>query len=296
MTAFEKILHFLEGEMTRPGNYGWFHLMFMGIAIAVTVFLCLKFKDCDTKTVNRILLISWIVMVVGEVLKQTLFSFNFDGTTVEWHYQWYAFPYQLCGTPLLVMPAIFLSKEGKFRDACLAFMATFSLFGGLAVYFYPNDVFVSEIAINLQTMIHHGIQVVVGIFLVVHNRKKLTLKYYFGSVAVFAALVALAIAMNISIYHIFKARGIDETFNMFFISPYFPCTLPVLSIFYPMVPYPVFLAIYIFGFMIVCAIMHFGAKGIVALTMLGKKENTDKAETPVVEAEVNEESKTPSGT
>ena len=75
MTAFEKILHFLEGEMTCPGNYGWFHLMFMGIAIAVTIFLCLKFKDCDTKTVNRILLISWFVMVVGEVLKHSRISY-----------------------------------------------------------------------------------------------------------------------------------------------------------------------------------------------------------------------------
>ena len=39
-----------------------------------------------------------------------------------------------------------------------------------------------------------------------------------------------------------------STFNMFFISPYFPCTLPVLSEIYPVVPYPVFLLLYVLGF------------------------------------------------
>ena len=265
MTTFEKILYFLQGEMTCPENYGWFHLMFVGIVISVTVFLCLKFKDCNTKTVNRILLIAWIVLMVGEIAKQILFSFSSDGVTASWYYQWYAFPYQLCGTPLVVLPFIIFSKEGKLRNACMAYMATFSLFGGIAVYFYPNDVFVREIAINLQTMIHHGSQVIFGIFLAVYNRRKLTFKYYLSSIYVFLVLVAAAVVMNVGVYHIFQAKGIGDTFNMFFISPYFPCTLPVLSSIYPLVPYPVFLAIYVFGFMLICAVMHFSTKGIVAI-------------------------------
>ena len=252
--------------MTCPVNYGWFHLMFVGIIISATVILCLKFKDCNTKTLNRILLIAWIILMVGEIVKQVLFSFSSDGITATWDYQWYAFPYQLCGTPLVVLPFIVFSKEGKLRDACMAYMATFSLFGGLAVYFYPNDVFVREIAINLQTMIHHGSQVIFGILLAVYNRRRLTFKYYLSSIYVFLVLVAAAVVMNIGVYHIFQANGIDQTFNMFFISPYFSCTLPVLSSIYPLVPYSVFLAIYVLGFMAICAVIHYGTKGIIALS------------------------------
>lgn len=267
MTTFEKILYFLKGEMTRPGNYGWFHLLFVGIIAAITIVLCLKFKNCKTKTLNRILLIAWIVLMVGEIAKQILFSFDSDGITASWNYQWYAFPYQLCGTPLVVLPFIIFTKEGKFRDACMAYMATFSLFGGLAVYFYPNDVFVREIAINLQTMIHHGLQVVIGILLAVYNRRKLTFKYYLSSVYVFVVLSAIAIVMNVGVYHLFQAKGIGDTFNMFYISPYFPCTLPVLSAIYPLVPYPVFLAIYVFGFMLISAIIHYSTKAIVSIAI-----------------------------
>jgi hypothetical protein len=44
---------------------------------------------------------------------------------------------------------------------------------------------------------------------------------------------------------------------MFFISPYFECTLPLLDTVYAAVPYPVFLAIYVFGFMIIAAIIFY---------------------------------------
>lgn len=42
-------------------------------------------------------------------------------------------------------------------------------------------------------------------------------------------------------------------FNIFWISPYFPTKLPILSSFRPLVPYPLFLMIYIFGFILIAA-------------------------------------------
>lgn len=273
MNTFEKCLYFLQGKMELPKSYGWFHLIFIALVIGAALFLCLKFKNCKEKTVNRILLIAWIILIIGETLKQLLFSFSFDGTAAVWHYQWYVFPYQLCGTPFVVMPFIIFTKEGKLRNACLAFIATFSLFGGLATFFYPRDVFTSGIAINIQTMIHHGTQVVIGIFIAVHNRYKLTFKYYIGAVCTFLVLTSAALAMDIGMYHYLRSVGSSEVFNMFFISPYYPCTLPLLSTIYPKVPYPAFLAIYIVGFMIIGAIMHYGAKGIFYPMLRRAKKN-----------------------
>lgn len=257
MNAFEKIVHFFEAEMERPTNYGWFHLMFVGIVIISTVFLCLKFKDCNDKTFKRIALICWLVMVVLEIYKQIIFTFEYDGvSTVTWDYAWYAFPYQLCSTPLYVLPFIAFLNDGKIRDAFVSYMAFFSLFGGIAVFFYPNDVFVETIGINIQTMIHHGLQIVLGIYFIVHERRKFGIKLYLKSIPVFASLVAIAVILNEAMFKYLTVNGMDDTFNMFYISRHFDCSLPILADVYKAVPYIVFSLIYILGFVLVSLIIY----------------------------------------
>ncbi len=248
MNLFYRILNLLEETMETPTNFGWFHLMFIAIAILSTVFLCVKFRNCSDKVFRRIALIGWILIVSLEVYKQIIYSYNFDNGVVTWDYQWYAFPYQFCSTPLYALPFIIFLRDGRIRDAFIMYMSTFSLFAGLAVFAYPNDVFISIIGINIQTMIHHGLQIVFGIYFAVYLRKKYTLYSFLKSVYVFVGFSLLAILLDISVYKIFITKGIDETFNMFFISPYFPCTLPVLSIIYEKINYLIFLFMYIIGF------------------------------------------------
>ena len=151
------------------------------------------------------------------------------------------------------------------------YMATFSLFAGLAVFVYPNDVFIETIGINIQTMIHHGSQIVFGIFFASYFRKKLNLKRFLSSIAVFAVFCSIAIILNIIIHHAFIANGIDETFNMFYISPYYPCTLPILSTVYEKVHYSLFIILYIFGFALVAYIIYNIENLIINLSEKGKK-------------------------
>lgn len=265
MNILEKILYGLQSEMTTPTNYGWFHILFIVIAIVSTVLLCKYFKNCSTKTFNLITLIGWGIIFSFEILKQLIFSFNYSDGVVSWDYAWYAFPYQLCSTPLYILPFVFLLKDGKIRDAMLSYIMTFSFFGGLVVYLYPNDVFQYMISINIQTMVHHGIQVVLGIFFMVHNRNKLNFKFWIKSIYVFSILAGVALLLDISIYHIFKANEITDTFNMFFISPYFNCTLPILSLIYPNVPYIIFLLIYLLGFTLISYLIYLIQKSIYKL-------------------------------
>ena len=266
MNLFEKLLHSLEGEMTEPTNYGWFHLMFVAIVILTTVVLCTKFRNSSDDTLRRIVLICWIVIVVLEIYKQLIFSFECDENgIVTWDYQWYAFPYQLCSTPLYVLPFIAFMKDSKIRDCFIAYISSFSVFVGVAVFFYPNDVFVETIGINIQTMIHHGLQIVLGVFLFVYFRNRVGIKHYLKGIPVFAVLVTVAIVLNEWVYASFTAQGIDETFNMFYISRHFDCTLPVLSSIYPLVHFVVFSLIYILGFVIVSSIIYFLQIGIMKL-------------------------------
>ena len=67
---------------------------------------------------------------------------------------------------------------------------------------------------------------------------------------IFIGMVGIALALN----HL-APFVTEDTFNMYYIGPRFPCTLPVLSAVYDQVPYIVFLLIYIIGFSLVAALL-----------------------------------------
>lgn len=184
-----------------------------------------------------------MIIVFLEIVKEIEYSSYFENEVQLWDYPWYIFLFQLCSTPLYILPFVVFVKNKKIRQYFISYMMTFSLFGDLAVYAYPNDVFVETTIINFQTMIHHGMQIVLGIFLVVVYRKQYDFKFFLKGILVFVGLSITAMALNVSMYHIFQNKGLDDTFNMFFVSPYFDCTLPVLSLIYPKVPYIIFLLI-----------------------------------------------------
>ena len=280
MNFFEKILSDLAMQMDSPESYGWFHLMFVFLTIVASVALCCRQRDASDKTVRLICLVGWLLMVVGEVLKQIVYTYEIVDGAIVADFQWYAFPYQLCSTPLYVLPLVIFLKDGLVRDAATAYMIAFSIFGGLCVYVFPGDVFGTNYAVVcLQTMVHHGLQIVLGVYLASRYRAKLNYKYYLKGGVVFVALLVVAMIMNIAVHNALAGAGIDETFNMFYISPYFDCTLPLLSLIYPKVPYPVFLAIYVVGFIAAAAIIFYAAKGIVYLLHKAslKKEIPDEA-------------------
>lgn len=247
------ILHFFRTVMVTPKPFGAWHLTSIFLVVATIALLVWRFRRADEKTVRIILLCAWVLMVLGEVYKQITFTYNFapDGTVIK-DYMWHVFPYQFCSTPLYVLPFAALLPNGRVRDAFLVFLCTFSLFGGFAVYCLPGDVFVSLVGVNIQTMLHHGLQIVVGVYLAVRYRDKLCLRRFLGALAVFACLVVIAVGLNIGMHHYLVATAQNtEAFNMFYLSPYYECYMPVLSIIRPLVPYGVFLPIYVLGFALI---------------------------------------------
>ena len=243
MNTFEKIIHALQGTMETPTNYSLFHLVSVAIIVVSTIAVCLLLKNSKQKTFRIFVFVCWALIFLLEVYKQLVFSFSLTDNKPVWDFQWYAFPFQLCSVQLYLLPFVVFLKDGKVRNAIMAFLTFFSFFGGLVVFIYPNDVFISMIGINIQTMVHHGLQVLLGIFFAVYNRKKLGFKYYLSGLIVFATCIAVAMSLNFIV-----PTFTNETFNMFYISPKFDCTLPVLSAIYPKVPYIVFLLLYVAGY------------------------------------------------
>ena len=74
------------------------------------------------------------------------------------------FPFIFVQSPMYIAPIAAFLRPGKVRQAILNFLGTFGLFGGLAVMIYAQPVFITTIGINIQTMVHHGAQVVLGSF------------------------------------------------------------------------------------------------------------------------------------
>jgi hypothetical protein len=152
-----------------------------------------------------------------------------------------------------------LIKQGKVHRSLCAYLATYSVFAGTCVMFYPNSVFVNTVGINIQTMICHGAMVVIGGYLLGSGYVKMEAKTVLRAMPVFACAVATAAGMN----ELAHAAGI-EGFSMFFISPYETCMLPVYSLVHNAVPFPVNLCIYVLGFtaaafivMYACRSLHF---------------------------------------
>lgn len=240
------IINILNASMTEPTSYGWFHLLSIFLIILTTIFLCKKFKNPSKKTVNKILLSFALISIFLEIYKQFNYTFSYDGNIVTADYQWYAFPFQFCSTPMYVALLAVIIKKEKIHNALCAYLATVSTFAGVCVLAYPEQVFIDTIGINVQTMICHGGMIAVGIWLLSCGYVNLKHKTIIPAALTFAVMVVIASIMNEIAY--FTGLLENETFNMFYISPHCDPSLPVYSLVQNVLPFPVSLIIYIIAF------------------------------------------------
>lgn len=249
----EEFLHWLQGTMEKPTWFGWFHILWLCIMIAECVTIYIFRNKMSKKTINLIILCTGIALIIFEIYKQVEMSFRYNGGNGNstWRYQWYSFPFQFCSTPMYLMVLAGILRKGKTYDCIMSYLATFALFGGLVVMIYPGDVFTKTIGINIQTMFWHSSMFSIGFLILATRSVELNLKTVLKASIVFGIMLALALMMNIAWHY----GGIDKTFNMFYISPYYKCPLALLNIIYDKVPYIIFLAIYIIGFMLAATLM-----------------------------------------
>lgn len=249
MNILEQIINYLNFQMETPNDYGWFHILSLIIMILIIIVLSIKKPN-----IKKVLFVCSLIMIVFEIYKQ--FAFSFDSTSITWRYQWYIFPFQFCSTPMYVAFIASIIKNKKIENALLCFLATYGLVGGISVMLYPNTVFVSETLINVQTMTHHGLMVIMGSYVIISKSIDFNVKTIISALKVFSILIFLAVLINIVTYYI----GIDEGLEMFFISPFHTSTLPVFSIIYEKTPYIIFLIFYILIFTIGSSIPLFISK------------------------------------
>ena len=262
MSFWQSLLAFLDTSMETPPAFGWFHLMWLAISFLALIPLLRFPKQQSEDHVRRVVLTTAIVVIVLEIYKQINYSFSYaDGIVFD--YQWYAFPFQFCSTPMYIGLLAGLTKKGKLHDSLCAYLATYAVFAGAAVMIYPNDALVNTIGINIQTMICHGSMITIGIYLYATGHVKLSHKTVLKAMPVFAVTVSMAAVMNEIAYRVGLLE--TETFNMFYISPYCDPHLLIYKDVQAVVPFPWSLVIYILGFTAAAYIILLLAMGIGAV-------------------------------
>ena len=245
MNMFEKILYFLQGEMVEPMAYGWYHIMWLCFVV-IAIFILYKKRESHSEKKLKWILGSYsIIAFILEVLKELIWSFNYDSVTniVTWDYPWDSFPFQLCTTPIYVTIICLFLGKGKLRDSLLSYMAYITILGSVATMIIPDDCLVGDILVNIHTMWMHCGSFVVSVYLLMSGEVKINLNSVKKAIITFLIFLFIALTMNIIVYNL----GIlgDKTFNMFYISPYFTSVLPIFDTIQETVPYVIFLLTYI---------------------------------------------------
>lgn len=264
------VLKFLDTPMTEPPSYGWFHILFCVLSVAVGVLLCLFLRD-GKKYAPRVVFITAVVVFVLEIYKMINFGFEYENG-ISYSFPWSSFPFQFCSTPMYVGLLVGLFRKGRIHDSLCAYLATFAVFAGLCVMVYPNDVFIETIGINVQTMICHGSMLTVGIYLFGSGYVKTEHKTVLKAIPVFCVMVAIAMGLN---EWAFRSGLLEEHFfNMFYFSPHADPHLPVYSNVQNAlgVANPLSFIIYVAVFTLAAYLMLLIAMGIRALLTSKKKE------------------------
>ncbi len=261
---FEKIVTFLAKRDVPPKAWESFHVISL-IIIGIACIAAFFFKKFYTKErVAYITLICGIILLLFETYKQLIFTYR--PATDEWRYSFGVFPFQFCSTPIylsIIAFVLYKLKKEKIYNAILAFLATYCLIAGFIVLFFGTQtVFVQLVGSNIQSMVHHGIMILLGLIILLSGSISFNPKTLFSAFCVFLPLVFAAIAMNF-------AFGNGQKFDMFYLAIDSPFMKRLsLQLFGTTVPYPVYVIGYITLFTFASAVVLFIAK---IITIKNKK-------------------------
>lgn len=230
MRILERLVEFNQREAEIPEAGGQLHIISCFFVILVTFALVIVVRCTDDDRVFRAVIFAlWGVMLLGELYKQIIFPMSIVDGEIVYKYNWSAFPFQLCSTPLYVLPFLALMRDTPMRDFSAGYIMTVCLIGGVAVYLVPSTVFNESVFLNLHSMVHHGIQIIAAIVTAAYYRGRAGLKMLLKSEAVFVGMFTVAALLNKYLYEYLLNTGKYDEFNMFYINPALQYEIPVMT-------------------------------------------------------------------
>lgn len=225
----EKLIEFKQREVEIPVAGGRLHVISCVAVVLLSILLSMIVRRANDGVFRLVIFTLWIVMLAGELYKQIIFPMHIVDGEIVYTYEWNLFPFQLCSTPLYVLPFLALMRDTPGRDFAAGYIMTVSLIGGLAVYLVPSTVFRSNEFSNIHTMVHHGIQIITAIVTAAYYRGRAGLKMLLKSETVFVGMFTVAALLNKYLYEYLLNTGKCEDFNMFYINPSLQYEIPVMT-------------------------------------------------------------------
>lgn len=260
-------MNILDNIFSWPNpNHQGYGIANIAICILTIVFSCFFFRwgnHSTLRTIKKVVFAFGIFFFCLELYKQLFFHVfeKRDG------YKWSIFPFQFCSMPLyFCLIAPFLCNKG--RKWILSFLAFYGFLGGVSVLIFPKTVMSIEVTITMQSLIWHGAMVVLACYLIgaCHFGKRY--KELLPGTIVFLLITIVALIMNIVFEQLKIKYQLSDTFNMFFISPYYKSTILVLSTIWEKTNWYVFFACYVFGIILAATVLFASIYGI---RQLGKR-------------------------
>ncbi|MBQ7343934.1 MAG: YwaF family protein [Clostridia bacterium] len=277
MKLLEGLVYISNIEMEEPTAFGGFHLFCVLVVAFLGALLALRYKDSGECTFRRLIGAMFIVMLAFELMKQTLFCMSVEEGRVVYEYNWTDFPFQLCSTPLYVLPLLAFLPDGRLRDMAAAYTMTYALIGGLSTYIVPSTIFTTSVLRNIQTVVHHGIQIVSGVYTASHYRRRMSRRFFLSGVTLFSALYLVANLLNTVGYKLLVLLGAFEegySFNMFYVSPRADQSVPILNELFDLVSPVVFILLYFVVLSLGAALIMYA---VYKLTQLSDRKSAEVA-------------------
>ena len=232
MRFSEMLFELMSIEVEELAAFGGLHFIFLLLVTGLSLLLIIHLSDATDKAFRIVIAVGFSVMLALEVLKQLALSVILVDGSITYDYNWDIFPFQLCSTPLYVLPMLAFLPNGHLRDAAASYIMTFALIGGVSVYLVPKTVFQTKAALNIQSMIHHGLQIVLGTFTAAYYRRRINRRFLLGGIGLFTVLYTIANLLNTIGYDMLVSFGLlieGESFNMFYVSPRADQSIPVFE-------------------------------------------------------------------
>ena len=239
-SLLEKIISLLDGKMATPKTLGVFHIVSVAVLIALCV-LAVRYRKIFTeKRTPFVILGVGITMTLFEIYKQLVMSYDF--TSDVWSYRWFIFPFQFCSTPIYITLLAFAFSRLKNKllyESLTSFLATYCMIAGIVVFSVPSSVFNELVGVNIQTVVHHGLMIILAVCLLASGTVKPDVTSLKKAFVVFLPLLVAALIMN-TIY------GNGAEFDMFYLAPDSTFVLKRLrELLWGFPPYPVYLIGYV---------------------------------------------------
>ncbi len=206
----------------KPEMFGTFHICALLICVIFNFFVYHYFKDKEESFQLKSIHYCGLFMMVMEIVKQIFcYHYVFEDRINLWFFSW-----QLCSTAMYCAFAITYVKRSV-QNTLLLYLATYCLFGAIMALIIPSDMLRIEIFLTCYSFLYHYLMIAIAIvsFFIIRKREKIS---FYNAAILFMIMAGIGQIINIVSHMIFNDIHVEP--NMFYITPYYPTTQPILNV------------------------------------------------------------------